>query len=159
MKSQATSAFCCGGVSAVMGSSDLNEHTLVSGARSGNQLSCSLPSEADRPIVGMACQAQFLVNTDEADTSSNCTPCHAWTTPQNKYPDRETGRLGIPGEPCSHRACPENPLDKDGIYDPKPCADDGHAGNNKSCSSYGCSRLFAAATLLQGNHCYVVNDI
>ena len=122
-----------------MGSSDLNEHTLVSGARSGNQLSCSLPSEANRPIVGMA--------------------CHAWTTPQNKYPDRETGRLGIPGEPCSHRACPENPLDKDGIYDPKPCADDGHAGNNKSCSSYGCSRLFAAATLLQGNHCYVVNDI
>ena len=59
-----------------------------------------------------------------------------------KYPDRETGRLGIPGEPCSHRACPENPLDKDGIYDPKPCADDGHAGNNKSCSRYGCSRLF-----------------
>ena len=69
MKSQANSGFCRGGVSAVMGSSDLNAHTLVSGAISGNQLSCSLPSEADPPNVGMACQAQFPVNTDEADTS------------------------------------------------------------------------------------------
>jgi len=86
LKSQATSAFCCGGVSAVMGSSDLNDHTLVSGARSGNQLSCSLPSEADRPIVGVACQAQFPVNTDEAETSSACRPCHAWTTTHVETP-------------------------------------------------------------------------
>ena len=37
-KSQATSTNCSGGVSAVIGSSDLDEHTLVSGGASGNQL-------------------------------------------------------------------------------------------------------------------------
>ena len=42
-KSQAASAICSGGVSAVMGSSDLDEHTLVSDDGNGNQLSCSLP--------------------------------------------------------------------------------------------------------------------
>jgi len=36
-KSQAASALCSGGVSAVIGSSDLDEHTLASGGVSGNQ--------------------------------------------------------------------------------------------------------------------------
>ena len=54
-KSQAASAICSGGVSAVMGSSDLDAHTLGSGGASGNQLSCSLPSEAERLNVGPAC--------------------------------------------------------------------------------------------------------
>ena len=53
-KSQAASAICSGGVSAVIGSSDLDVHTLGSGGAQGNQLSCSLPSEAERPIVGTA---------------------------------------------------------------------------------------------------------
>ena len=42
-ESQSASALCSGGVSAVMGSSDLDEHTLVSDDGNGNQLSCSLP--------------------------------------------------------------------------------------------------------------------
>ena len=54
-KSQAASGICCGGVSAVMGSSDLDGHTFGSRGASGNQLSCSLPFEAERPIVGTAC--------------------------------------------------------------------------------------------------------
>ena len=57
-KSQATSTVCSGGVSAINGSSDLDEHTLGSGGASGNQLSCSLPFEAEQPIVGPAWQAQ-----------------------------------------------------------------------------------------------------
>ena len=36
------------------GSSDLDEHTFGSGGASGNQLSCSLPFEPERPIVGPA---------------------------------------------------------------------------------------------------------
>ena len=56
-KSQAASAMRSGGVSAVMGSSDLDVHTLVSDGAPGNQLSCSLPFGAGRPIVGMACRA------------------------------------------------------------------------------------------------------
>ena len=68
-KSQAASAICSGGVSAVMGSSDLDEHTLVSGGAPGNQLSCSLPFGAGRPIVGMACRAKSLVCSDEAGRS------------------------------------------------------------------------------------------
>ena len=60
-KSQAASAICSGGVSAVIGSSDLDEHTLGSCGASGNQLSCSLPFEAERPIVGPAWQAQTQV--------------------------------------------------------------------------------------------------
>ena len=89
MKSQADSGFCRGGVSAVMGSSDLNAHTLFSGATSGNQLSCSLPSEADRPIVGVTCLAQFQVNTGEANTPPDYARCHAWTTPQRQTPRLE----------------------------------------------------------------------
>ena len=46
-KSQAASAICSGGVSTVIGSSDLDEHTLGSGGASGNQLSCSLPFEPE----------------------------------------------------------------------------------------------------------------
>ena len=65
-KSQAASGMCSGGVSAVMGSSDLDEHNLVSGGAPGNQLSCSLPFGADRPIVGTACRAKSLVCSDEA---------------------------------------------------------------------------------------------
>ena len=54
-KSQAASAICSGGVSAVMGSSDLDAPTFGSRGAPGNQLSCSLPSGAHRSIVGMAC--------------------------------------------------------------------------------------------------------
>ena len=54
-KSQAASAMCCGGVSAVMGSSDFDARTLGIRGVPGNQLSCSLPSGANRPIVGLAC--------------------------------------------------------------------------------------------------------
>ena len=53
--SQAASAVCSGGVSAAMGSSDLNAPTLVSREASGNQLSCSLPFVVDRPTVDIAC--------------------------------------------------------------------------------------------------------
>ena len=42
-KSQSASQVCAGGVSAVIGSSDLVAHTFVTAATSGNQLSCSLP--------------------------------------------------------------------------------------------------------------------
>ena len=42
-ESQSDSGVCSGGVSAVMGSSDLDALTLVRDATDGNQLSCSLP--------------------------------------------------------------------------------------------------------------------
>ncbi|QNJ03092.1 hypothetical protein [Synechococcus sp. PROS-U-1] len=42
-----------------MGSSDLDEHTLVSDGTPGNQLSCSLPFGAGRPIVETACMPQM----------------------------------------------------------------------------------------------------
>ena len=58
-KSQAASAICSGGVSAVMGSSDLDAHTLVIRGASGNQLSCSLPPGAIRPNVEMAWLAPY----------------------------------------------------------------------------------------------------
>ena len=51
-ESQSASAICSGGVSAVMGSSDLDEHTLVSDDGNGNQLSCSLPFGAGTPHPG-----------------------------------------------------------------------------------------------------------
>ena len=51
-KSQAASAICPGGVSAVIGSSDLDEHTFGSGGASGNQLSCSLPLRPEPSDVG-----------------------------------------------------------------------------------------------------------
>ena len=76
-----------------------------------------------------------------------------------KYPDRETDRPGMPGEPCSHRVVPEQSLNKDGkIYCSQSCAV-GLDRNNKFCSLYGYSQLFAAAALMQGDHCYVVDDI
>ena len=56
-KSQAASAICSGGVSAVIGSSDLDGLTLVSGGASGNQLSCSLPFEPERPMLVSICLA------------------------------------------------------------------------------------------------------
>ena len=66
-KSQAASAICSGGVSAVIGSSDLDAHTLGSGGASGNQLSCSLPFEAEHPIVEPACQSQPQVCDEGAE--------------------------------------------------------------------------------------------
>ena len=56
-ESQSASGACSGGVSAVMGSSDLDALTLVSDATDGNQLSCSLSLGAARPIVEVACLA------------------------------------------------------------------------------------------------------
>jgi len=56
-KSQAASAICSGGVSAVMGSSDLDAHTLCSRGALGNQLSCSLPFGANKSIVVATCLA------------------------------------------------------------------------------------------------------
>ena len=58
-ESQSASAICSGGVSAVMGSSDLDAHTLVIRGASGNQLSCSLPPGAIRPNVEMAWLAPY----------------------------------------------------------------------------------------------------
>ena len=55
-KSQDASTACSGGVSAVIGSSDLNAHTLVSERASGNQPSCLLPSGQRSIRVGMAWQ-------------------------------------------------------------------------------------------------------
>ena len=43
-----------------MGSSDLDAHTLGSRGAAGNQLSCSLPSGANKPIVEMAREAQLM---------------------------------------------------------------------------------------------------
>ena len=54
-KSQAASAVCSGGVSAVMGTSDLDAHTLVNQGALGNQLSCSLPSGTERSKIRMTC--------------------------------------------------------------------------------------------------------
>ena len=51
-ESQSASAICSGGVSAVMGSSDLDKHTLVSDDGNGNQLSCSLHFAAGTPHPG-----------------------------------------------------------------------------------------------------------
>ena len=51
-KSQAASAICSGGVSAVMGSYDLDAHTLVSGGAPGNQPSYSLPLGAESADCG-----------------------------------------------------------------------------------------------------------
>jgi len=48
---------CSGGVSAVMGSSDLDGLTLAIGEQLGNQPSCSLLFKPNQPIVGMACLA------------------------------------------------------------------------------------------------------
>ena len=42
-KSQDASTTCSGGVSTIIGTSDLDVHTLVSGRACGNQPSCSLP--------------------------------------------------------------------------------------------------------------------
>ena len=56
-ESQSASGVCSGGVSAVMDSSDLDALTLVSDAIERNQLSCSLPFGAARPIVELACLA------------------------------------------------------------------------------------------------------
>ena len=58
-KSQAASAVGSGGVSAVMGSSDLDEHTLVSCGASGNQLSCSLLSRLKSPRLPTTCLFWF----------------------------------------------------------------------------------------------------
>ena len=77
-KSQAASAICSGGVSAVMGSSYLDEYILVSGGASGNQLSCSLPFEAERPIVGLAWQAKALAcMTKQESRYFNATGCRS----------------------------------------------------------------------------------
>ena len=54
-ESQSASGICSGGVSAVMGSSDLDALSLVSDEANGNQLSCSLPLGHKRSIVGVAC--------------------------------------------------------------------------------------------------------
>ena len=51
-KSQAASAICSGGVSAVMGSSDLDAHTFGSRGATGNQLPCSLPFEPEPSDAG-----------------------------------------------------------------------------------------------------------
>ena len=58
-ESQFASAICSGGVSAVMGSSDLDTSTLVSDEADGNQLSCSLPIRADPPMLEMACLSRL----------------------------------------------------------------------------------------------------
>ena len=68
-KSQAASAICSGGVSAIMGSSNLDAHTLGSGGASGNQLSCSLPFEAEHPIVGTAWEDQPPACKNKAGSS------------------------------------------------------------------------------------------
>ena len=54
-ESQSASVICSGGVSAVMGSSDLDEPTFVKVEAPGNQLSCSLPWGANSTIVRTAC--------------------------------------------------------------------------------------------------------
>ena len=66
-KSQAASAICSGGVSAVMGSSDLDAHTLGSRGAAGNQLSCSLPSGANRSIVDTACRLLAVFRLSAAE--------------------------------------------------------------------------------------------
>ena len=58
-KSQATSRFCSGGVSAVMGTSDVDVSTFASADAAGNQLSCSLPFEWNRPSLNKACLDHF----------------------------------------------------------------------------------------------------
>ena len=50
-----------------MGSSDLDVHTLVSGGAPGNQLSCSLPFGAGRPIVGTACLVLAVLRLSAAE--------------------------------------------------------------------------------------------
>ena len=71
-ESQSASAMCSGGVSAVMGSSDLDAHTLVIRGASGNQLSCSLPPGAIRPNVEMAWLAPYPM------TSARVLPLDLW---------------------------------------------------------------------------------
>ena len=58
-KSQATSRFCSGGVSAVMGTSDLDISTFVNADAAGNQLSCSLPFGWDHPSLKEVCLDHF----------------------------------------------------------------------------------------------------
>ena len=58
-----------------MGSSDLDAHTLGSRGAPGNQLSCSLPSGANRPIVGTACIAR--TRSGLAKRGSRQIPIHA----------------------------------------------------------------------------------
>ena len=50
-----------------MGSSDLDAHTLGSRGTPGNQLSCSLPSEVNRPIVGTACSLRAVLRLSAAE--------------------------------------------------------------------------------------------
>ena len=54
-RSQSASAICWGGVSAVIGSSDLAALTLMTSEGLSNQLSCSLPFGADRSNVEAVC--------------------------------------------------------------------------------------------------------
>ena len=51
-KSQDASLSCSGGVSAVMGSSDLDIHTLISGSAYSNQSSCLLPESVRLNEIG-----------------------------------------------------------------------------------------------------------
>ena len=64
-----------------MGSSDLDAHTLGSRGAPGNQLSCSLPSGANRPIVGMACKAR--TRSGLAKWGSRQIPLHAEQIPRH----------------------------------------------------------------------------
>ena len=89
-KSQATSTVCSGGVSAIIGSSDLDEHTLGSGGASGNQLSCSLPFEAEQPIVEPAWQAQPQV----CDHGAGSSRIYLQRSPVIRTDDTITGFLG-----------------------------------------------------------------
>ena len=50
-----------------MGSSDLDAHTLGSRGAAGNQLSCSLPSGANRSIVDTACRLLAVFRLSAAE--------------------------------------------------------------------------------------------
>ena len=53
--SQAASAVCSGGVSTVIGASDLSDLNMVSDHTQGNQRECSFPSGGSPLIVEMIC--------------------------------------------------------------------------------------------------------
>ena len=91
-KSQATSRFCSGGVSAVMGTSDLDASTFDSPGAAGNQLSCSLPFGWNRPNVKEACLDHVWLTWD------GVRPAVLWPCPW------ESASNASPRSPCGARA-------------------------------------------------------
>ena len=75
-ESQATSTACSGGVSAVIGSSNIDGFTLVSGHARGNQPYRSLPFRPNHPMLISVCFAREAGARGLASRSANPSGSH-----------------------------------------------------------------------------------